>query len=187
MNLPNLITLSRLVITAVCFLCLELVEDPAHPDVTLVWWAFGLFLLAATTDFVDGYIARKLGEVTAFGRVADPFADKVLICGVLVILIKFPAALAIMDTWFVVIIIAREFLVTTIRGLAESLGHAFPAEKLGKYKMVAQCVTAAALMTVVAGSEMFRETAVIAMWITLVLTVVSAVQYVYRARSFLFV
>ena len=74
MNLPNAITLSRLVVTAATFVCLELVEDGSRPDLTLVWWAFALFLVAACTDFLDGYFARKWNMVTAFGRVADPFA-----------------------------------------------------------------------------------------------------------------
>jgi len=184
-NLPNLITLSRIVITAACFACLGLVADPATPDTDLVWWAFWLFLIAATTDFVDGYIARKTGTVTALGRVADPFADKVLICGAMVMLLEFPRALAIMPTWLVVVIIAREFLVTTIRGLAESAGIAFPAERLGKYKMVAQCAAVASLLTIVAGVERFYWVAVIGLWLTLVLTLVSAGQYIYRARSLL--
>lgn len=185
MNVPNLITLSRLVVTAICFLCLELVRDPRAPDPALVWWAFGLFLLAAVTDFVDGWLARRWGLVTAFGRVLDPFADKVLICGVLVILLKFPRALAVMDTWFVVIVVAREFLVQTVRGLAEAQGIAFPAERLGKYKMVAQVVLAAALLTLVAGTDRFEGLAVAGLWITLVLTVASGAQYVWRARGLL--
>ncbi len=185
MNLPNLITLTRLGLTAACFVCLEVVE-PSSPKEELVWWAFALFVLAAATDFVDGWLARRLGAVTAFGRVVDPFADKVLVCGVLVILIKFPAAHAVMDTWFVVVVLTREFLVTTIRGLAESKGIPFPAERLGKYKMVAQCVTAGALLTLVAGTDRFHEVAVVGLWVTLVLTVASGVQYVHRARGLLF-
>lgn len=186
MNLPNLITLSRLVLTAACFLCLELIAEPAAPDATLVWWAFALFIVAAATDFVDGWVARRYGKVTALGRVADPFADKVLVCGVLVILLKFPAAIHVMDAWVVVVILAREFLVTTIRGLSESMGIPFPAERLGKYKMVAQCVTASALLTLVAGIDVFGWVAVVGLWVTLFLTIASAIQYVYRARRILF-
>lgn len=184
MNLPNAITISRLVVTGFCFLCLEMVE-PAAPEPGLVWWAFGLFVLAAATDYVDGWLARRRGEVTVFGRVVDPFADKVLICGVLVILLKFPAAIAVMDTWFVVVILAREFLVQTVRSVAESQGIAFPAERLGKYKMVAQCVTASALLTLVAGTDRFYWVAVAGVWVTLVLTVASGGQYLYRARGLL--
>ncbi len=186
MNLPNTITVSRLVITAACFTVLELV-DPAAPDPTAVWWAFWLFTVAAVTDYVDGWLARRMQAVTAFGRVVDPFADKVLICGILVILLKFQAALTVLETWFVVVILAREFLVTTIRGLSESMGVPFPAEQVGKWKMVAQCVTAGALLTVVAGEIQFTIIAEVAFWVTLVLTVVSGVQYVLRARRLLFV
>jgi len=183
-NLPNLITLSRLVITIACFACLEL-AGTATPDPVLAWWAFGLFIFAAVTDFVDGYLARKFGEVTAFGRVADPFADKVLVCGVLVILLEFPQATAILDGWVVVVILAREFLVTTIRGLVESQGHAFPAERLGKYKMVVQCFFASALISMVAGTSVFEWIAVAGLWLTMLLTVVSGGQYVYRAQRIL--
>jgi CDP-diacylglycerol--glycerol-3-phosphate 3-phosphatidyltransferase len=184
-NVPNLITLSRLAVTVVCFLCLGL-AGAENPDTTMVWWAFGLFIFAAATDFVDGYLARKFGMVTAFGRVADPFADKVLVCGALVMLLEFRVVLDVMATWVVVVILAREFLVTTIRGLAESQGIAFPAERLGKYKMVAQCVAVSALMTLVAGTTVFHWLAVTAVWVTLGLTVASGVQYVYRARGLLF-
>ncbi|MEM7201123.1 MAG: CDP-diacylglycerol--glycerol-3-phosphate 3-phosphatidyltransferase [Planctomycetota bacterium] len=183
-NLPNLITISRLVITAACFIVLER-ADPHAPDPVMVWWAFGLFVFAAGTDFLDGWIARRLNAVTMFGRVADPFADKVLVCGVLVILLKFPAALAVLTTWFVVVIIAREFLVTTIRGMVESQGHSFPAERLGKIKMVVQTITAGALLTLVAGEQRFHDVAVFGFWLTLILTVASGLQYVYRARVLL--
>ena len=88
MNLPNAITLARLAVTALTFLCLELIADPADPTAALAWVAFVLFLLAAGTDYLDGYLARKLGLVTAFGRIADPFADKVLITGSLVVLLR---------------------------------------------------------------------------------------------------
>ena len=98
MNLPNAITLSRLVVTAATFVCLELIEDGAKPDLRLMWWAFALFLVAACTDFLDGYFARKWNMVTAFGRVADPFADKVLIAGSFVLLLKFPAATAVTES-----------------------------------------------------------------------------------------
>lgn len=185
MNLPNLITLSRLLLTLACFVCLELIADPRQPSPALAWTAFALFLVAAVTDFFDGWLARRMQQVTAFGRVADPFADKVLICGTLIILLKFPAATAIMQTWFVVVLVAREFLVTSIRGVAEAAGIPFPAERLGKYKMVAQCVLACALLTLVAGTERFEWLANAGLWITLVLTLWSGWTYAVRARKLL--
>lgn len=187
MNVPNLITLSRLAVTIVCFVCVGFARTAAGgSDPAMMWWAFGLFIFAAVTDFVDGYLARRFGAVTAFGRVADPFADKVLVCGAMVMLLEFPAARELMAPWFVVVILSREFLVTTIRGLAESQGHAFPAERLGKYKMVAQCVLVSGLMSLVAGTRVFESVTVASLWLTLVLTITSAVQYVYRARGILF-
>ncbi|GAB4160949.1 MAG: hypothetical protein Fur0037_27740 [Planctomycetota bacterium] len=186
MNLPNSITFSRLLVCAGTFLCLELVPDPADPTPWLVWLAFALFLVAAVTDFLDGYLARKHGMVTALGRVADPFADKVLVAGSLVILLKFPAATGILTTWYVVIVVAREFLVTAVRGLVEASGTPFPADRLGKWKMVSQVWTVAALMTLAAGTEIWRWAAMLGFWVSLALTVVSGCNYVWKARSVLF-
>lgn len=188
MNLPNLITLSRLVITAGVFVCLEWVADPVQTEPTLVWTAFVLFLVAAFTDFVDGWLARRWQMVTAFGRVADPFADKVLISGSLVTLLQFPAVTggSTLTTWYVVVVIAREFLVTAIRGVVEASGRPFPADRLGKWKMVSQCWTVGALLTMVAGSGTFVWAAVWGFWVSLVLTVVSGLNYVWKARDVLF-
>jgi CDP-diacylglycerol---glycerol-3-phosphate 3-phosphatidyltransferase len=185
-NVPNLITLSRLLLTAATFVCLECMGDPLHPSATLTWLAFVLFLIAAFSDFLDGYLARKWQMVTAFGRVADPFADKVLIAGSLVILLRFPAATQVLTTWYVVIVIAREFLVTAVRGVVEASGRPFPADRLGKWKMVAQCWTVGALMTLVAGTGFWMWAAVWGFWISLALTVVSGINYVVKARDILF-
>ncbi len=181
MNIPNLITTARLAITALVFLCLELAGQPVHA--TLAWTAFALFLVAAVTDFLDGYLARRWNMVTAFGRIADPFADKVLITGTLITLLQFPAATGILTTWYVVVVVAREFLVTAIRGVVEASGTPFPADRLGKYKMLAQCWTCAALLTMVAGSSVWVWAAEWGFWISLALTVVSGLNYVWKARK----
>ena len=185
MNIPNLITLVRLVFTVAVFVCLECIADPTAPAGALAWWAFGLFLFAAVTDFVDGYLARSLGQVTMFGRVFDPFADKVLICGTFIVLLRFPGLGAFLPTWFVVVIIGRELLVTTVRGAAESQGIAFPADRLGKWKMVIQSATAAAMLAYVAGTDFWVLVAEWGMWLTLVLTVVSGAGYLWKARALL--
>lgn len=153
-----------------------------------MWWAFWLFLLAAFTDFLDGYLARKFGQVTAFGRVADPFADKILVSGTFVLLLRFPEATEawLLSGWYVVVVLAREFLVTAVRGLAESSGMEFPADRLGKWKMVTQCWTCGALMTLVAGIRTYYECALAGIWVSLLLTVWSGVGYVYKARKVLF-
>lgn len=185
MNLPNTITLSRLVLTAGVFVCLE-VAQPVATDLTLAWIAFAFFMIAAVTDFVDGWLARKWNLVTAFGRVADPFADKVLIAGSLITLLQFDAAKTVLTTWYVVIVVAREFLVTAIRGVVEASGRAFPADQLGKWKMVSQCWTVAAVLTMVAGAEVWVWAAHLGFWVSLVLTIVSGVNYVWKARDVLF-
>lgn len=189
MNVPNLITVSRLVITAGVFVCLECVPpaaSTAEADRPLVWAAFVLFLVAAFSDFLDGYLARKWNLVTAFGRVADPFADKVLIAGSLVTLLKFQPATTVLTTWYVVIVIAREFLVTAIRGVVEASGKPFPADRLGKWKMVAQCWTVGSLLTMVAGSDGWVWAAQWGFWVSLALTVVSGLNYCWKAREILF-
>lgn len=195
MNIPNLITLLRLVLTAMVFVFLELAPRSVRMshgvgglwvDPEWIWIAFVLFLIAAITDFVDGYLARRWNMVTAFGRVADPFADKVLIAGSLITLLQFDAATSVLTTWYVVIVVAREFLVTAIRGVVEASGRPFPADRLGKWKMVSQCWTVGSLMTMVAGSTVFVWAAQWGFWVSLVLTVVSGLNYVVKAKDVLF-
>ena len=182
MNIPNMITMARLFMTALVFVCMQwsLASEPL--DVTLSWIAFSLFLGAAITDFLDGYLARKWNLVTAFGRIADPFADKILITGTLVMLLQFEAATNILTHWYVVVVIGREFLVTAIRGVVEASGQAFGADRLGKWKMVSQCWTVGALMLLIVGMPSFQWPAIAGYWVSLVLTVVSGLNYVVKAR-----
>jgi CDP-diacylglycerol--glycerol-3-phosphate 3-phosphatidyltransferase len=181
-----LITTARLVITVLVFVCLQLSVGAGDLAAGFVWAAFVLFLLAAFSDFLDGYLARKWNLVTAFGRVADPFADKILITGSLIMLLQFPAATQVLTTWYVVVVVAREFLVTAVRGVVEASGQPFGADRLGKYKMVAQCWTVGALLTMVAGTDFWVWAAVSGYWVSLLLTVVSGANYVYKARKILF-
>ena len=189
MNIPNTITMIRLVMTVFVFLCLELI-DPVTDSVgthannsKLAIAAFWLFLVAAITDFLDGYLARKWNMVTAFGRIADPFADKILIAGTMISLLRIPEATVVLTHWYVVIVIAREFLVTAIRGYVESTGQAFGADRLGKWKMVAQCWTVGALLSMVVGSDRLLWAAELGFWVSLVLTVVSGLNYCIKARQ----
>lgn len=184
MQLPNAITLARVVVGLVSFVFLDLAGG-AVVDTTRMWVAFWLFMLAACTDFLDGWLARRWKQVTPLGRVLDPFADKVLTCGAMILLLEFPAARAILPDWVVVIVVAREFLVTAVRGAMETAGHAFPADKLGKWKMVLQCASCAGLMTIVAGARIWYETTIVVTWLALLLTVVSGLQYCWRARVLL--
>jgi CDP-diacylglycerol--glycerol-3-phosphate 3-phosphatidyltransferase len=191
-NLANLITSSRLLVSLGVIVCLEAIGDVEHPtlvqtDRVLIWTAFGLFMYAACSDFVDGWVARKYGQETQLGRVIDPFADKFLICGTMISMLQF-ADHHLEDelqSWMVVLIVSREFLVTTIRSVAEAHGIEFPADKLGKLKMVAQCTAVSAQLTMIAGTQIFAWFGFWFMWITIVLSVVSAIGYIIKARPVL--
>lgn len=130
---PNAITASRMVVMLGCLVCLS-----------AGWYTGALvaFIVAASTDWVDGFWARRWGPITKLGRVLDPLADKLLICGVFTYLSAVPESRV--PTWAAVVVLAREFLVTTLRGLIEGSGGDFSAVWIGKYKFGAQVVVAIA-------------------------------------------
>ncbi len=135
-NLPNQLTTSRLVLSVVlfCFIAAE------YYLTSMV-----LFIIAASTDWLDGYYARKYNLVTTLGRILDPFADKVIVCGTLIFLVAVPAMTATwygLQAWMVVLIVGRELLVTALRSFMEQRGSDFSAKMAGKLKMVLQCVAA---------------------------------------------
>jgi len=133
-NLPNAITLSRLVLTAVFVAGTALESSLGH------WIALVSFVIAAISDFLDGYLARKLGLVTPMGKLLDPLADKVLVCSAFVYL----SASGLCPVWITVVILAREFLVTGLRQIAMEAGHVMAADRLGKWKTGLQltfCIT----------------------------------------------
>lgn len=203
-QIPNLITIARLVLTVVFFLLLNLHEtDTFYRN---MYVAFVVFLLAVFTDFLDGYLARKWKAESAFGRVVDPFVDKIMICGafaffasddfvnVAVAKQTFPLEtrnsmlLTGVVPWMVVVLIGREFLITGIRGLAESRGIDFRADWAGKIKMIIQCIAVAAIILHIATQWRYpwlRLTRDITIWITLAVTILSAIGYIVRARKLL--
>jgi len=137
-NLPNQLTLSRILLAFVLFalLALEISGNSLFSDrSTTLWLSIGLFVVCVLTDWLDGHFARKMNLVTAFGRIADPFADKLLVLGTLIFLIPISA---LIPAWFVVVLLAREFLVSGLRSYLESQGIAFGARVGGKLKMICQ-------------------------------------------------
>jgi CDP-diacylglycerol---glycerol-3-phosphate 3-phosphatidyltransferase len=135
-NLPNQLTTLRLILSIILF-------------VFLVWGfyltSFVLFIVAAGTDWLDGYYARKYSMVTTLGRILDPFADKIIICGTFMFLAVDPGMAGVnygLRMWMVVVLVARELLVTTIRSFIEERGGDFSAKWSGKVKMVLQCIAA---------------------------------------------
>lgn len=129
-NLPNVLTIARILLIPVFIL----VFISPTPERSLA--AAAVFLIAAATDFLDGYLARRRSQVTRLGRLLDPIADKLLVLSGLVLLVQFGRVAA----WVAIVIIARELAVTGVRALAASEGVILSAETTGKYKMIAQVV-----------------------------------------------
>jgi CDP-diacylglycerol---glycerol-3-phosphate 3-phosphatidyltransferase len=139
-NVPNQLTVARLVLSVLCFICLAF--DRYLP-------ALIFFVIAAGTDWVDGYWARRYGQITQLGRILDPFADKIVICGTFIFLAAVPPTItgrsaSEITAWMAVVVVARELLVTALRSMAEGQGSDFSAKWAGKWKMVFQCAAAAA-------------------------------------------
>lgn len=138
MNLPNYITLSRIVSIPVLIWILSsnyFSSENGHKELA----AAGLFLLASITDLVDGYLARRRGQITTMGMLLDPLADKLMVTAAFVMLVQFNPR--IVPAWVAIIIIGREFLVSGLRSIAASEGFTIEASDLGKVKMNAQIVS----------------------------------------------
>ena len=137
LNVPNILTFVRLVLACILFAILWMIDKSRAADssgaltVSLV-----LFIVAALTDALDGYIARIFGLATAFGRIADPFVDKILVCGCFISLVPFDGSYV--HPYLAVTVIAREFLVSGLRSFIEARGKEFGAVLWGKTKVVVQ-------------------------------------------------
>jgi CDP-diacylglycerol--glycerol-3-phosphate 3-phosphatidyltransferase len=191
LTLPNQLTLSRLVLSLVFFAFL-IVDDyyfaaGVRDGVRTLMLNISIvvFILAAITDFFDGYLARKQKLVSTFGRLADPIVDKVFICGSFVLLVE---SCALVKAWIPVVILSREFLISGLRSFLESRGIAFGADIGGKLKMGVQSVTIPVVIFYeanVAGSQVWRWLTIVLLGATIVLTVASSVNYVRRAYRLL--
>ena len=185
-NVPNKISAARLVLAFVFFALLPF---------QLYWAALVVFLIAAGTDWVDGWYARKYDMVTKLGRVLDPFCDKILICGAYILLAvemngKFPWYAQIAG-WIAVVVVGRELLVTVLRSMIEGAGGDFSANMAGKLKMWFQCIAVGACLVglaLQANSEVpgwLFWTIVVSVWLSLFSTLYSGWLYVEGAKSFL--
>lgn len=195
-NLPNQITLGRLVLAAVFCVFLTRFDGRERERMTgLVDWTFAIFVVAALSDVLDGYLARRSNQVTSFGRVVDPFVDKMLILGGFVLMLGrnfLDAAgttnLAGIEAWMVVVVLGRELLVTSLRGISESRGTQFAANAAGKLKMWVQSLTICwILMSLTRGHDSTTWMTLRGWWIgaTIVVTVASLLAYLVQARSIL--
>jgi len=190
-NLPNAITFSRLVLTAV------FVAGTAFQSAVGHWIALVSFVIAAISDFVDGYLARKMGLVTPMGKLMDPLADKILVGSAFVYL----SAEGLCPVWITVMILAREFLVTGLRQIAVEAGQVLAADRLGKWKTTWQltfCITClvwfaiqslgtgnlvVALLRYLSHPDGWLQP--VSMWLALGLTLLSGWNYVWGCRDLL--
>ena len=204
-NLPNQLTVGRIVLAGAFFVLVGLYDYGSPAAAWLLNVAFVVYIIAGITDVLDGYLARKLDLTSAFGRIADPFVDKVLVVGAFAMLagsnFAFPDGVAVPDArlpawltggmlsgvqaWMVVAILSREFIVSAVRGYSESCGINFPAIPAGKIKMFVQSF---AICTVlfqlanVSGPTWAAYVKVILIWLAVATTVFSGLAYVGKAR-----
>lgn len=170
LNVPNLLSLSRILSVPV-FIILMLEPSPVRALLAGI-----VFSLASATDWLDGYLARKWGQVTQVGKLLDPIADKILIMSALVILVEIRSD--VVHSWIAIVIIGREFMVTGLRAMAASDGIVIPAETVGKYKVGAQITAVLSLLLYQYwDKEWMRQLGWIALWVAMGLAVYSAVQY----------
>lgn len=189
---PNRITLLRFLGSLVLFFILSVWGEADPQAIALtIDVSFWLFIFVAGTDFLDGYLARRGNQITSFGRIADPFVDKVLVIGMMVYLAVLEWSRPWFPAWIVVVVVAREFLVTGIRGYVESQGLAFPADWFGKVKMIVQCIAIGVVLGIYAFDwpEPLRRflvwTGHVFVWGTLLTTVGSGTSYVLKTRRIL--
>ena len=204
-NLPNLLTMLRLVIAMAFFATMSVsVLRGVGLEASRQLWgniAVALFLIAAATDALDGYLARRWSVVSDFGRIMDPFCDKVLVLGTFAYLasphfaeIDASGQVVGMTTgvwaWMVVLIISRELLVTSIRGVVEARGIAFGADWWGKSKMILQSIAAPYSLFVAVNpwfltAPFWSGLQFLLIWATVIITALSVIPYLLRARKLL--
>ncbi len=193
-NIPNQITLARLLLAVLFFALLAVYSESDADRAWILPWAFWLFLVAALSDVLDGWLARTLGQVTPFGRVVDPIVDKVMVCGAF----AFFAGGAFVDPvsrenvtgvspWMVVLILLREFTVSALRAFNEAGGTEFAARWEGKLKMFVQSATVCVVLGVLAWHrESLAWLRVACVWLTVAVTTWSCVAYLRASRHALF-
>jgi CDP-diacylglycerol---glycerol-3-phosphate 3-phosphatidyltransferase len=189
MNLPNKLTISRFILTAV-FLAIIFAQMPYHQT-----FALGLFVVASLTDYFDGMIARRDKLITNFGILMDPLADKILVCSAFIAFV----GLRLIPAWMAVIVVARELAITGLRLLAASKNLVLAAEGYGKHKTISQIVAIISVLVLesyrqwgvagrifgweISGQPWVRWFTTFSLWLAVLLTLVSGVLYLWRNRS----
>ena len=174
-TVPNLLSLARLVLAIVFFVALEQGRPVA---------AFWLFAIAASTDWVDGWYARRFNQVSRLGRIFDPLVDKVLVCGAFIFLAARPGTSIL--SWMAVVVVVRELVVTAVRAEMERVGRDFSAGMAGKLKMVLQCAAVAVELGRLGFPRLFTGVDAGGLasglaWAAVILTAYSGAEYVVKA------
>ncbi|MBE5832586.1 MAG: CDP-diacylglycerol--glycerol-3-phosphate 3-phosphatidyltransferase [Butyrivibrio sp.] len=176
MNLPNKLTVARVVL--IPFFVAFLLLSPSNE--AFKWVALAIFIVASLTDMLDGKIARKYNLITDFGKFMDPLADKLLVCSAMICLIE----LSRIPSWIVVIIIAREFVISGFRLIAADNGRVIAASYWGKFKTTFQMIMVilmiADLGNVLPWMNILTQ---IIMWVALALTIISLVDYLVKNKD----
>ena len=175
MNLPNKLTTLR-VIMIPFFVFFLLWQNGENRTFRMI--ALALFIIASLTDLLDGKIARKYNLVTNFGKFMDPLADKLLVCSALICLIELNA----LPAWMVIVIISREFIISGFRLIASDNGVVIAASYWGKFKTTFQMVSVVLLILDIPALAFVTT---ICVWIALLLTIVSLVDYIYKNHKIL--
>ncbi len=180
-NVPNQLSAARLVLSIVVFVLVPLHQYRL---------ALIIFVIAASTDWLDGWWARRFDQVTKLGRMLDPFVDKIIICGTFILLatemrgdaVDHLPWYSLITGWMAVVVVGRELLVTAMRGFIEQSGGDFSAKMSGKLKMVFQCVAVGAafvaLMYPTAPPSWLVWTLTISVWLAVLSTVYSGLEYI---------
>ncbi|MGD9647038.1 MAG: CDP-diacylglycerol--glycerol-3-phosphate 3-phosphatidyltransferase [Pirellulales bacterium] len=180
-NIPNQLTTLRLALSIVLFVLMA-----------FKYYLVGtvVFVVAASTDWLDGYLARKWNLVTVLGRILDPFVDKIIVCGTFIFLAAEPQSQV--AAWMAVTVVGRELLITALRSFLEQQGADFSATMSGKLKMVLQCLAATAslfYLSYVTGQRTppgwLLPALIATVWGAVILTVYSGVAYVVAAARLL--
>lgn len=170
MNLPNKLTILR-VLMIPFFVLFMLMDITGTAD---KWIAVTLFIVASLTDFLDGYIARKYNLVSNFGKFMDPLADKLLVSAAMICLVE----MGRLQAWIVIVIISREFIISGFRLIASDNGVVIAASYWGKFKTVFQMAMIIVLICNLGG--VFGVVETILIWVSLILTIVSLVDYIVK-------
>lgn len=177
MNLPNKITIVRVIMIPFFVVCMLVDTIPYHNFI-----AAGIFIVASLTDALDGYIARKYDLTTNFGKFMDPLADKLLVSAALICFVAIEEIS--MPAWIVILIISREFIISGFRLVASDNGVVIAASYWGKFKTVAQMIMSI-LLILNLKIKAFQVMEQIFIYLSLILTLVSLIDYLYKNKNVL--